>query len=262
MTRIFPKLSARAQRGSKPRCHLLTEGSPEIVAARLTALGAPFATVEPTDEWMPLGFEDPTEAELDKAERLLSAKHRRELAEWWLPADRCGARTPNFDIASTCTVSGYRGLLLVEAKAHDQELKKEAAGRQLPEDASEERKASHPTIGTAIAVARTGLAAATGLGWQISRDSHYQISNRFAWCWRLTELGIPVVLVYLGFLAANEMADKGRPLTDAKDWSDLVLAHGEGVVPAEVWGRSWTVNGVAFAPLIASAMQPLQRATS
>ena len=262
MTRVFPDLSTKAQRGSKPRCHLLTEGAPEVVAARLTALGAPFASVGPTDEWMPLGFEDTTEAELDKAERLLDAKHRRQLAEWWLPADRCGATTPNFDIASTCTIGRSRGLLLVEAKAHDQELKKEASGRQSPDDASVERKASHPTIGAAIEAARVGLAAATGLEWQISRDSHYQMSNRFAWCWRLTYLGIRVVLVYLGFLSASEMADKGRPFVDAKDWSDLVQNHGQGVVPAEVWGRSWTVNGVAFAPLIASVMQPLKWATS
>ena len=43
-------------------------------------------------------------------------------------------------------------------------------------------------------MARNGLSAATGLQWGLSRDDHYQLSNRFAWCWKLATLGIPVVL--------------------------------------------------------------------
>lgn len=262
MTLAFPELSARAQRGSTPRCHLLTNGAPEMVAARLTALGAPFATVRPTDEWMPRGFTDPGEAELDKAERLLRPDCRRRLAEWWLPTGRQRARTPNFDIASTCSVGGGPGLLLVEAKAHDEELRKEAAGRQLPKDASAARKASHPAIGGAISKARKGLTAATHLEWKISRDCRYQMSNRFAWSWKLNELGIPVVLVYLGFLSAGEMTDKGRPFADAKEWEALVRDHGKAVVPDEVWGRCWTVHDVDFVPLIASVVQPLNGVNS
>lgn len=234
MTKAFKQLGANAQRGSKPRCHLLTHGSADVVAARLTELATPFATITPTDQWMPCGFADCAEAELDKADRLLDASQRETLAAWWLPADRQGARTPNFDVASTCTINGQRGLLLIEAKAHDQELTKEAAGRQLPLGASEERRASHPTIGTAIESARAGLVAATGLTWGISRDTHYQISNRFAWSWKLADLGVPVVLVYLGFLRATEMSDKGTPLTDASAWADLVVDHSKSVVPADV----------------------------
>lgn len=260
MSKAFEQLGGKAQRGSKPRCHLVTDGAPELVAARLTALVAPFATVSPGDRWMPQGFADPAEAELDKAGRLLDSTRRAWLGDWWLPATHRGARTPNFDIASTCTIQGAPGLLLVEAKAHEQELVKEAVGRRLEADASDERKASHPTIGAAIEAARVGLAAATSLRWQISRDSHYQISNRFAWSWKLAELGIPVVLVYLGFLAAHEMSDQGRPLVTADEWTGLVMDQSKGLFPGEVWNRSWTVNGVPFIPLIRSMEQSLEPA--
>ena len=262
MSKVFKELGNKAQRGSKPRCHLLTHGSPEEVAARLTALAAPFATVRTTDQWMPRGFADCAEAELDKADRLLDAARRAALAAWWLPAGREGARTPNFDVASTCTIDGHPGLLLIEAKAHDRELTKEAAGRVLPADATDERRASHPTIGAAIESARVGFTAATGETWRISRDSRYQLSNRFAWSWKLTDLGVPVVLVYLGFLEAAEMADKGSPLAAAYAWTDLVLDHSRNIVPANAWERSWSVNGVTFAPLIRSLLQPLEQAAS
>lgn len=253
----FPTLSRNAQRGSKPRCHLLTDGSPESVAERLTVLAALFAIVTPADQWMPGGFADPAEAELDKADRLLDAGRRKQLAEWWLPAHCQGRRTPNFDIASTCTVGGKRGLLLVEAKAHDEELIKEAAGRVLAEDASEDRRASHPAIGEAIDAACEGLKAATGEAWRLSRDSHYQISNRFAWSWKLNDLGVPVVLVYLGFLRADEMSDKGAPFDNHAAWEATVRRHSEGVVASVIWGQPCTVNGQSFVPLIRSLKVPL-----
>jgi len=46
--------------------------------------------------------------------------------------------------------------------------------------------------------------------WQLSRDSLYQLANRFAWAWKIASLGVPVALVYLGFIAADQM--KGRKL--------------------------------------------------
>ena len=102
-----------------------------------------------------------------------------------------------------------------------------------------------------------GLATATQLPWRIFRDSHYQMSNRFAWAWKLTDLSIPVVLVYLGFLEAGEMADRGEPFGDHDAWDALVRAHSAPLCPAEIWNRRWLVNGVPFAPLIRSLEQPL-----
>jgi hypothetical protein len=189
---------------------------------------------------MPVGFEDLEEAQLPQAPRILAPELGRQLSEWWLPTDRQEAKTPNFDIASTCSVDGRPGLLLVEAKAHDQELIKEASGRRLGADSPEERKASHGPIGDAINLAREGFEQATGLKWRISRDSHYQMSNRFAWSWKLTQLGIPVVLVYLGFLNAHDMESNGRrPFSDYESWATLVRSHSDALFPSEVWDRVW-----------------------
>jgi hypothetical protein len=40
--------------------------------------------------------------------------------------------------------------------------------------------------------------------FHISRDNRYQMSNRFAWSWKLASVGVPVVLVYLGFVGAAD----------------------------------------------------------
>lgn len=257
MNPLIDLLNPKERRGSKPRCHLLTHGTVDEVAARLTALVAPFATVSADDRWMPVGFAQVQEAELNKAPRLLSADVRAKLGAWWLPADRQTARTPNFDIASTCTVGGVPGLLLVEAKAHAQELRKEESGRVLAANESEDRRESHGTIGKAIAEAATGLTLATGASCHISRDTHYQMANRFAWAWKLTELGVPVVLVYLGFLNADEMQDRSAPFASDAEWKQLVQAHGTPLFDVDPWEKVWACNGHSLVPLVRSTEQPL-----
>lgn len=260
MSDSLSRLGTRAQRGSKPRCHRVTEGTRTEVAARLTSLAAPWATVISTDRWMPEGFDACIEAQLHRAPQLVHATVRRALAEWWLPAGRHDATVPNFDIASTCMIGGAPGLLLVEAKAHDTELTAEARGRPLNDDASHDRKASHVTIGRAIDDARRSLSADTGLAWGISRDSHYQLSNRFAWAWKLTQLGIPVVLIYPGLLNCTEMADRGDPFVAHDEWRDLVLDEAKGVIPEEVWERPRKTSGAQLIPLIRSADYPFDGA--
>jgi hypothetical protein len=257
MNPLLARLGPKERRGSKPRCHWLTHGAPAAVAERLNALASPWATVCPTDRWMPEGFEVTQEAELPKASRLLDIDLRRRLSQWWLPAGHENAKTPNFDIASTCTIEGAPGLLLVEAKAHRVELEGEAGGRRLPAKASADSEASHQTIGAAISAARNGLSAATELDWSISRDSHYQMSNRFAWSWKLAESRIPVVLIYLGFLGADEMVDRGKPFPDHHGWETLVKEHSAPLFSATVWNRRWTVDGVPLVPLIRAMEQPL-----
>jgi hypothetical protein len=202
---------------------------------------------------MPDGFANTEECQLDKAPRLLPEALCKLLGEWWLPASGQADRTPNFDIASTCTIGGTPGLLLIEAKAHARELVNEIGGRRLKADASAERKASHITIGAAIDSARIGLEEATRLPWQISIANHYQMSNRFAWAWKLTGLGKPVVLVYLGFVLANDMSKPGEvPFADKAAWEAAVMAHSAPLFPSEVWGRRWSANGLPLIPLIRS----------
>ena len=257
MSALLKRLGPKAQRGSKPRCHWLTHGTNAQVAARLSALAAPWATVTATDRWMPGGFEDLEEARLHKRSPLLDYAISKELAAWWLPAGRQEARTPNFDIASTCTIDGTAGILLIEAKAHDEELKKEAVGKRHDVGASAASKTSHESIGKAIMEAQQGLSDATAVTWHISRDCHYQMSNRFAWSWKLAQCGIPVVLVYLGFLNADEMADQGMAFDDHGTWEALVRAHSAPLFPSTIWSQRWSVHHTPLIPLIRSLDQPL-----
>jgi hypothetical protein len=251
MNILLERLKTGERRGSKPRCHLLTHGSPDAVAARLTAVLAPFANVAPTDRWMPQGFEDTDEATLPEAERLLPANVRLELKQWWLVAASNNARTPNWDIASTCTIEGKVGIVLIEAKAHDQELIKEETGRTNVEaPVSGNARRNLLRIDWAIRDASAALTEDTGLVWALSRDWNYQMSNRFAWTWKLADLGIPVVLVYLGFLNASEMSDRGKPFAAAADWQNLVERHSQALFPATVWDQRWMCSGQPLIPLI------------
>ena len=209
---------------------------------------------------MPAGFESLSEAQLHLAGELLDSEMRDALGRWWLPDDRLDARTPNWDIASTCSVRDRSGLVLVEAKAHDKELTNEGAGRRLGTGGKGDqaaRDASHVTIGAAVNQARNGLQSASGLEWHISRDSHYQLSNRFAWAWKVASLGTPVILVYLGFLHATEMTDQGTPFASAEEWEALVKSDGAAVVPKSAWNKEWHVNGAPLVPLIRATEEPL-----
>ena len=202
---------------------------------------------------MPVGFEEIEECQLHRASRVLDSPLCSELEDWWLAPASSKSLTPNIDIASTCAIEGREGLLLIEAKAHEAELLNEAKGRIL-DPSTPDRNASHEKIGAAIAQAGAGLTTATGLAFKISRDRGYQMSNRFAWSWKLAASGIPVVLVYLGFVDAQEMPS---PLHDHAHWEKLVRSHCDGLAPAEAWERQWSVNGTLFVPLIRSMNQPL-----
>lgn len=232
--------------GSRLACLGLTSGAPARIAGRLTGLTDGRALVGPSDLLMPRGLLEPNEAELGRTQYFLTADLREQLMSWWL-AVKVGARVPSWDIAATCTIDERKGLLLVEAKAHDQEP--DASGKR------EGNPENHERIAAAIAAANDGLNAVVP-GWNLSRDRCYQLSNRFAWGWKLATLGVPVVLVFLGIIGADEMATGGRRSFQTSDeWRRLLLDHSERVVPARVWGTHIDVNGTPLFPVIRSVRQ-------
>lgn len=244
-------------RGSRPRCIEFVSGTKEEVATNLTDLvGLEEVKVAENDFWMPQGKpvisgsgwdKSPAkEARVDRSVRLVpSIVVRTELSNWWL-AVRRGANTPNWDLASTCMIEGREGLLLVEAKAHSNELS--TTGKSPPSSANSRK--NHEQIGSAIMEANVDLERLTGSVWRLSRDSHYQLSNRFAWSWKLASLQIPVVLLYLGFLNAYDMVRDGALFESESDWSQAVFSHACGVVDEAIWGRRIDVNGTPFWPLV------------
>jgi hypothetical protein len=246
-------LPIRDQRGSRARCLLLTDGGRELVANRLNQIAKPFAAVDPRrHNWMPNGPEKSAEARLGEVSGFLSDVDREAVSAWWLAVRKVPngiVNTPNWDIAATATIGGQEGLLLVEAKAHDAELKTNGKGPGNP--LNDER------IGAAIEEASESLNRLQP-GWHLSRDSHYQFANRFAWAWKIASLGVPVVLVYLGFLKADEMRDHGVPFADKKTWERLIRAHARGLAPENVWENPLSVKGTAMVALIRSLSVPLE----
>jgi hypothetical protein len=241
MNNLLQSLKPNQRRGSKPRCHLLTHGTPEQVAERLTKLIAPWGLVSATDNWMPLGFDDVREAQLHNAPNFpVVEPYAEKLTAWWLVEGGPNVRTPNWDIASTCTIDGKPGLLLVEAKAHDKEMKQD--------DRCSASERNFERIGRAMREANDGLNKLQD-GWHLTHKDHYQLCNRFAWSWKLATLGIPVVLVYLGFLNADEMQDS---FPDAQSWDNAVRNYARDFVPESVWGSKLMLGDTPFYPLIKS----------
>ncbi|RYX82146.1 hypothetical protein EON83_20730 [bacterium] len=228
----LPSQQKKALRGSRKRCLDFTEGTNEEVAKRLMELVAPYAQVAPHNhQWMPKGHGNPAEAKLGQALLFLDTEKRKELTKWWL-AGKGGANTPNWDIASRAIIDGKEGLILVEAKAHEREFSK--SGKPQKANPSHDSTENQKRISAAIDEANRELNALMP-GWGLSIDSHYQLTNRFTWAWKIASLGVPVILVYLGFLEATEMEDCGRPLKDAADWEQVVLARSIGIVPRNAW---------------------------
>ncbi len=243
-------------RGSRPRCVLLCEGGAEEVARRLTEMvGRPEVDISALDQWQPHGTACMWEAELDKVSprgrALLPPETREKLREWWLAEGGGRARTPKWEIAGTCTISGRKGLLLVEAKAHEVELS--------PKDQCDAKSArNRERIVHAIAEASAGLREAAGGSWQLSAAHHYQLANRFAWSWKLARLQVPVVLVYLGFLDAAEMNDRGRLFRSGDDWRGALQHYCQDVIDMSCWERTLDIDGTPILPLTRTCLQPFE----
>jgi hypothetical protein len=261
-------LDQSKQRGSAPRCLLLLEGDRPTVAHRLQDLvNRPDVVITASDYWMPKGIpirrpdgswdKSPIkEAKLgEHADFNLSPAQREKLTDWWLtvPGD---SNTPNWDIASTALIYGEKGLLLIEAKAHVGELRGAGSGKSISNPVNTNRRRNHVRIGWCIQDASLALTEETGLPWSLSRDWNYQMSNRFAWSWKLTELGYPVVLMYLGFLGAEDLSPNEEPLLNPHHWDRLVKEQSKPLFPSQVWGDTWTINDRKFLPLISAL--PLQ----
>ena len=237
--------------GSRPRCVLLTDGSREEVAARLTQIVDRADVMVAADDYcQPQGKCDLREIELDKVplgqHAFVDRVRRQRLKDWWLAARKNTARTPNWDIVSSCDISGREGLLLVEAKAHAGEL--QAGDRCYAKDPNRQKTER------ATAEANVGLRQVTGGAWNLSTTHHYQLSNRFAWSWELASLGVPVVLVYLGFLNAQEMPDP--QFHSEADWNLALRDYGRGIVDESCWSESLDVTGTPLLPLIRVAEVP------
>lgn len=218
--------------------------SPDFRADLNAMVSASGAVVGADDVRIPREREDPTEARLEAfgPRHVSEFSSWQEVRDWWLVHHR-GANTPNWDLVATCSAGGRRGLVLLEAKANVKELK--AEGKPLQPGASERSTENHNRIGAAINEARAALLPQ----WPslaISRDTHYQLSNRIAFAWRLASLGLPVVLVYLGFIGDEGIRDAGEPFASDKDWTAAFWKHAEGILPKDMCEQAVDCGATPF----------------
>lgn len=180
------------------------------------------------DNWLPKSMSLNKEAELkDFLKYNFSKRAGQNIHNWWLNVKHPKASTPNWDLISTCSIAGERGILLVEAKAHFAELINESHGKSLKTNASSDSISNHARIKLAIEQARKSINLNNpGINISISRNTCYQLSNRIANAWWLANHGIPVVLMYLGFLNCDDMNNgKNILLKTDREWQQCFKTH-------------------------------------
>lgn len=223
-----------AYRGS--RKHVLDWTGQRAFLPELAGMAAPAQVIGlESASYMPQGYAAPDEARLESfgPARLPDNPAWDELQRWWLKHPR-GANTPNWDIAVGCIIENRPGLMLVEAKANWPELN--TAGKASQDPSRSSSIDNHLHIGAAIAEACEGWRRLDAR-ISISRDSHYQLANRLAFTWKLAQLGIPVVLIYLGFLGDEGIRDAGTPFSDDADWQHAFGNYIRSAFPTDLLGR-------------------------
>ena len=200
-------------------------------------LAIPCVQIEVGNLMMPREKEDWIEARLETIpDDILSFlqkdnSFREDIRSWWLPSKAKG-NPVNWDFLCTAIIEGKPGLILAEAKSHKNELKKEGKPLNTQKVVSaEDQLKNHEKIGQAISEAQGGLTCSLD-GVNISRDTHYQLSNRVAFLWRLISWNIPVILIYLGFINDLTLDPKKFKLFNGVDnWEKELEEYFKGVFP-------------------------------
>jgi hypothetical protein len=200
------------------------------------------ARVTKDSRWLPLSYKNPEEARLEEfgPEWLPGHPIWEELQHWWLVHAK-NANTPNWDIALGCEIEGRPGLILVEAKAHEAELDPKPKERSKPE--SDKSRENHDQIGRAIEQARDALRVFDS-NVNVSRDTHYQLSNRVAFLWRLAQAGIPTVVIYLGFTGDQQFGKGVTPFRDHEHWVQKFREYAD-----QVWPQTMIERRLEIAPV-------------
>ena len=149
-----------------------------------------------------------------------------EIGEWWVEGR---GKKPTWDLLSTFNFGGRKekGILLVEAKAHEKEF--EWKGKKLSPTANVEQENNHKTIKKHLNEANQALNKLRYGSFGLSVSSHYQLSNRVAHLWKLSTYGMPVILLYLGF--TGDKSINPSYFRDDEHWQRALGGYLQGVIP-------------------------------
>lgn len=245
-------------KGSRLRCVLFSGKQPEEIRSELLDMiaqaGIDDCRIEIDQDnfiYYPQGIKKSKEYRFSDPGDLIDETKRKEMVKWWLGKDETEKQTPNWDFVCTAKINGKDGLILVEAKAH--------RGEFYYKNSCGAGKESRKEISQALGEIQEALANDFP-EMSFEMDYSYQLSNRIAWAVKLAEIGIPTVLIYLGFLNCPEM-DHGnyKILETSEYWKKLVLNYpGKKTrgtwasIPAEFWNSKIKIGDTSFIPIIAS----------
>ncbi len=148
--------------------------------------------------------------------------------KWWMPYKTEKNKRPNWDLLCHVLVDGRPGLLLVEAKAHGDELlmddKKAGPYRKSAASVANDR-----SIRRRISETNQLLNSVYASEFSLTADKHYQLANRIAYLTKLASLGLPTVLLYLGWLMSPDWP--GDEIRDQLHWHEIMNEYMKGLVP-------------------------------
>jgi hypothetical protein len=244
----------KAVRGS--RKHILDWVGRTTFPEELSALVRPTgATVTERHRWMPRGRDRSTRARLERfgPHALPAVVEWEALRSWWVAHDG-RASTPAWDLVATCDLRGGPGLILIEPRINTSELTSD--GKELRGRPSWRSRENHARIRNAIEEARRGLNAEV-LGVRIRAGSHYRLSSRVAFAWRLASLGLETVLVYLGLTGHAGEAETDQRFRDHDHWLSAFSAHARAVLPDQFFERRLECGSAGMQVIVRSlALEP------
>jgi hypothetical protein len=177
---------------------------------------------------------------LGQKEPFLSKDQQDRLQDWWL-VHKDGAKLPTWDLVVAASDSSHHpALVLVEAKAHGTELSE--SGKSWPRRKTPQQQArsdaNHKRVGQAISETAVALRRIVP-EISLSRDRCYQFANRIAFAWRLASMGIPVAMIYLGFIGDTAISRADDCFHDADQWTKAFHDHTVKTLSGNnVWSRS------------------------
>jgi hypothetical protein len=162
----------------------------------------------------------------------------RPLRTWWI---KHGGKRSTWDLLCLLNWQNAAALLIVEAKAYRGELSR--SGKRLENKASNKKRDNHESIEKCIKTANEGFSKVGHGEFGLSIARKYQLANRLSYVWKLANLGVPVILMYLGF-TGDESFKKGY-FQSRDDWRSVMTNYLDGVVPKDFVEQIHSPNGMA-----------------
>ena len=148
---------------------------------------------------------------------------------WWLRHRTSTNRSPSWDLIARLSNEKAKevGLLIVEAKAHETEIK--ITDRKTPPTPTVKSQENHTHIARTIARASKRLSRLGCGPFSLSHESHYQLANRLTCAALLADMGYHIVLMYLGFTGDTWFTDDHFRSPD--HWQRVFGGYIQNVVP-------------------------------